>query len=100
MTVTPQPTTAGKRFDIMYNPEARTITTGSAYDAHTYEFGDQYDEALIYYSAYLAKLDAEEMEDALTFKGLYQMKVDEGIGDRDMRIGGALDSFERGRESL
>lgn len=100
VTFTPQPTTAGKRFDIMYNPEARTITTGTAQDGQVYEFGDIYDEALIYYAVYLAQLDAEDMEKALTFKGLYTMKVDEGIQDRDMRIGGGLDSFARGRKSL
>ena len=100
MTVTPQPTTAGKRFDLLYNPHARTIDDGSTGDAQVYEFNAVYDEALIYYSVYLAKLDAEEMQDALTFKGLYEMKVDEGVQDRSMRIGQALDSFERGRRGL
>lgn len=97
---TPQPTVYGKRFDYCYHPEARTIASGSAGDAQYFDFPVRWDEALIYYAAYLAKIDADEMSDALNFLGLYQREVDKAIVHRDTAVGGAFDMMERGRQGL
>jgi hypothetical protein len=97
---TPQPIVYGKRFDYCYHPEARTISSGSAGDAQYFDFPARWDEALIYYACYLAKIDADEMQDALNFLGLYRQEVNKAIVHRDTAVGGAFDMMDRGRQGL
>ncbi|MGQ9610033.1 MAG: hypothetical protein ACUVWN_12060 [bacterium] len=100
MFVTPQPITIGNRFDVVYNPEASIIPNGSAYDSYTYDFSSQWDEALIYYSCYLYKLDEDEYQSALMFRGMYETEVEKAINQKSMRVGGAFDMMDRGRRGL
>jgi len=97
---TPQPMTIGNRFDIAYNPEAKTIATGVAYDAYTFDFSTEWDEALIFYACYLAKLSDNDFQEALTFKALYDDIKDDAINFRSKRVGSAYDMMERGRKGL
>ena len=95
-----QPLTIGVRFYIAYNPEAKTIQTGTAYDTHTFDFPTGWDDALIFYAAYLAKLANNDYQEALTFKALYEDIKDEAINSRSIRVGSAFDMMERGRKGL
>ena len=97
---TPQPLSIGARFDIAYNPEAKTIPTGAAYDNYTFDFPVGWDEALILYASYLAKMGNNDYQEALTFKALYDDIKDEAINFRSKRVGSAFDMMERGRQGL
>ena len=97
---TPQPLTIGKRFDIAYNPEAKTIPTGAAYDTYTFDFPVGWDDAIIFYASYLAKLASNDYQEALTFKALYDDVKDDAINFRSRRVGSAFDMMERGRQGL
>ncbi len=97
---TPQPLTIGKRFSIAYNPEAKTIQTGATYDSYTFDFPTGWDDALIFYACYLAKLGTNDYQEALTFKALYDDIKDEAINFRSKRVGAAFDMMERGRKGL
>lgn len=97
---TPQPLSVGKRFDVAYNPEAKTIPTGVAYDSYTFDFPVGWDDALIFYASYLAKLSDNDYQEALTFKALYDDIKDDAINFRSKRVGSAFDMMERGRKGL
>lgn len=96
LTVTPEPTVLGKRFDLVYNVLPQWIADGTANDSKTYGFPLDLDQALLEYASYLAWQDEKDIQEALTHLSLFRDMADSWINDMAMRQGGAFDRTQRG----
>lgn len=102
LRVTPHPATKETRMELTYNYKAAEIATGTAGDSSSYPFNTMYDDALIYYAIYLAKLGCgpDEVQGAFTAKAQYREIVDDAINDKWVQHGGGFDMSQRGRSGL
>ena len=92
--VTGQPTDQYKRFDMVYY--YLPSKTAMQEDSDVPVIPEQFHEALSFHVVYMLLLGERDIKNSLTFRALYDDRIRDAKAERNARLGGAVNMWERG----